>query len=153
MARNLTGSHQDACKGTETFYKMYPFQKTCHRYPIVGSRFGKAAYWRRWLLSWAFISTGIPKSAIILCYYNRQKHHVITMQHIVCWHEHKTLVNSGRAVASWFVTLLRMHMHAGSSPDWGTVRTGPLASLLYPSFFVLSRQCLKMRVLGVDFET
>ena len=58
-----------------------------------------------------------------------------------------------RAVASWFVTLIRMHMHAGSSPDWGTVRTGPLASLLTLSFFVLSRQCLKMRVLGVDVET
>ena len=29
----------------------------------------------------------------------------------------------------------------------------PLASLLTPSFFVLSRQCLKMRVLGVDVET
>ena len=59
----------------------------------------------------------------------------------------------GRAVASWFITLIRMHMHAGSSPDWGTVRTGPLASLLTLSFFVLSRQCLKMRVLGVDVET
>ena len=59
----------------------------------------------------------------------------------------------GRAVASRFITLIRMHMHAGSSPDWGTVRTGPLASLLTPSFFVLSRQCLKMRVLGVDVET
>ena len=35
-----------------------------------------------------------------------------------------------RAVASWFITLIRMHMHAGSSLDWGTVRTGPLASLL-----------------------
>ena len=58
-----------------------------------------------------------------------------------------------RAVASWFVTLIRMHMHAGSNPDWGTVRTGPLASLLTLSFFVLSRQCLKMRVLGVDVET
>ena len=49
-----------------------------------------------------------------------------------------------------------MHMHAGSSPDWGTVRTGPLASLLTLSFFVLSRHCrqrLKMRVLGVDVET
>ena len=57
------------------------------------------------------------------------------------------------AVASWFVTLIRMHIHAGSSPDWGTVRTGPLASLLTPSFFVLSRQCLKMGVLGVDVET
>ena len=56
-------------------------------------------------------------------------------------------------MASWFITLLRMHMHAGSSPDWGTVRTGPLASLLTRSFFVLSRQCLKMRVLGVDVET
>ena len=56
----------------------------------------------------------------------------------------------GRAVASWFVTLIRMHMHAGSSPDWGTVHTGPLASLLTLSFFVLSRQCLKMRVLGVE---
>ena len=49
--------------------------------------------------------------------------------------------------------LIRMRMHAGSSPDWGTVRTGPLASHLTPSFFVLSRQCLKMRVLGVDVET
>ena len=29
----------------------------------------------------------------------------------------------------------------------------PLASLLTLSFFVLSRQCLKMRVLGVDVET
>ena len=57
------------------------------------------------------------------------------------------------AVASWFVTLIRMHMHAGSSPEWGTVRTGPLASLLTLSFFVLSRQRLKMRVLGVDVET
>ena len=56
-------------------------------------------------------------------------------------------------MASWFITLIRMHMHAGSSPDWGTVRTGPLASLLTLSFFVLSRQCLKMRVLGVDVET
>ena len=43
-----------------------------------------------------------------------------------------------------------MHMHAGSSPAWGTVLTGPLASLLTLSFFVLSRQCLKMRVLGVE---
>ena len=59
----------------------------------------------------------------------------------------------GRAVASWFVTLIRMHMHAGSSPEWVTVRTGPLASLLTLSFFVLSRQRLKMRVLGVDVET
>ena len=61
--------------------------------------------------------------------------------------------HTGRAVASWFVTLIRMHMHAGSSPDWGIVRTGPLASLLTPSFFVLSRQYLKMRVLGVDVDT
>ena len=59
----------------------------------------------------------------------------------------------GRAMASWFVTLIRMHMHAGSSPEWGTVRTEPLASLLTLSFFVLSRQRLKMRVLGVDVET
>ena len=66
---------------------------------------------------------------------------------------HTADVPEGRAVASWFITLIRMHMHAGSSPDWGTVRTGPLASLLTPSFFVLSRQCLKMRVLGVDVET
>ena len=50
------------------------------------------------------------------------------------------------------VALIRMHMHAGSSPDWGTVRTGPLASFLTPSFFVLSSQYLKMRVLGVDVE-
>ena len=42
---------------------------------------------------------------------------------------------------------------AGSSPACGTVHTGPLASLLTMSFFVLSRQCLKMRVLGVDVET
>ena len=52
-----------------------------------------------------------------------------------------------------FVTLIRMHMHAGSSPGWGTVRTGPLASLFTLSFFALSRQCLKMRVLDVDIET
>ena len=39
------------------------------------------------------------------------------------------------AVASWFISLIRMHEHAGSSP-----------------FFVLSRQCLKMRVLDVDVE-
>ena len=65
----------------------------------------------------------------------------------------KTLLTLGRAVASWFVTLIRMHMHAGSSPDWGTVRTGPLASLLTPSSFVLARQCLKMCVLCVDVET
>ena len=56
----------------------------------------------------------------------------------------------GRAVASWFVTLLRMHMHAGSSPARGTVRTGHLANLFTLSFFVLSRQCLKMRVPGVN---
>ena len=41
----------------------------------------------------------------------------------------------------------------GFESGLGTVRTGPLASLLTLSFFVLSRQCLKMRVLGVDVET
>ena len=46
-------------------------------------------------------------------------------------------------------------MHAGLSPAWalGTVCTGHLASLLTLSFFVLSRQCLKMRVLGIDVES
>ena len=56
------------------------------------------------------------------------------------------------AVASWFVTLT-MHVHADSSPAWGIVRTGPLASVLTLSFFGMSCQCLKMRVLGVDVET
>ena len=49
--------------------------------------------------------------------------------------------------------ILRMHMHTGSSPAWGTVHTEPLASLFTLSFFVLSHQCLKMCVLGVDVET
>ena len=44
----------------------------------------------------------------------------------------KRCVDSGRAVASWFVTLIRMHMHAGSSPDWGTVRTGTLGKSPHP---------------------
>ena len=50
-------------------------------------------------------------------------------------------------------TLIRTHMHAGSSLARGTVRTGSLESVFILSFFVLSRQCLKMRVLGVDVET
>ena len=71
----------------------------------------------------------------------------LALLHVISCGRYGT-ISYGRAVASWFVT-----MHAGSSPDWGTVRTGPLASLLTLSFFVLSRQCLKMRVLGVDVET
>ena len=41
----------------------------------------------------------------------------------------------------------------GFESGLGTVRTGPLASLFTLSFFVLSCQCLKLRVLDVDVET
>ena len=41
------------------------------------------------------------------------------------------------AVASWFVTVIRVHMHAGSSPARGTMRTGHIISLCSLSFFVL----------------
>ena len=58
-----------------------------------------------------------------------------------------------KLLSSGLVTLIRIRMQAGSSSAWDTVRTGPLASLFILSFFVLSRQCLKMRVLDVDVET
>ena len=55
-------------------------------------------------------------------------------------------------VVSWFVTLIRIRMQAGSSLAWGSERKGAFASLLTLSFFVLSHQCLKMCGLGVDID-
>ena len=49
-------------------------------------------------------------------------------------------LKQGWEVASKYdVTLIRMHMHSGSSPAWVTVRTGPLASHFTLSPFVLCR--------------
>ena len=56
-------------------------------------------------------------------------------------------VNAGARGGSRSVSLICMHMHADSGPALGIVRTGPLA------FFVLSRQCLKSPVRGIDVET
>ena len=73
----------------------------------------------------------------------------------LCPAQHKCkYVRSGKANnASWFVTLIRIRMHAGSTPASGTGRAGPLADLFTLLFFVLSRQSLKMHVLDVDVET
>ena len=92
-------------------------------------------------------------SRTLLFHYLNCDHYFLEAHSAFVFHSFEVQCRMGRAVASWFVTLIRMHMHAGSSPEWGTVRTGPLASLLTLSFFVLSRQRLKMRVLGVDVET
>ena len=56
-------------------------------------------------------------------------------------------------MASWFITLIRMHIHTGSSRAWGAVCTERMANLFTLSFFVLSSQYSKIRVLGVDVET